>query len=89
MSAAESSPTPNLDAAMAGKAPAPAPRKLIAGTVTQLEATFAEWERRYREEPERFIREQERLKWECETYGEISAAYFLAILTELQEKGVQ
>lgn len=44
---------------------------------------FTEWDRRYREEPERFENEAARLlKGTPETYGEAAAPYFLSILAE-------
>jgi hypothetical protein len=43
---------------------------------------FTEWERRYREEPERFQSESERLAEEPEDYGHGAAPYLLAILAE-------
>jgi hypothetical protein len=52
----------------------------------QAAAAFAEWDRRYREEPERFMSEAEHLLRETpDTYGDKAAAYFLYILGELQE----
>ena len=45
-------------------------------------AAFTEWERRYREEPERFQSEAEKLLKETpKTYGEACAPYFLQILS--------
>lgn len=55
----------------------------ITCTPTDLAAAFTEWERRYREEPERFTRESERLlTYTPETYGEACAPYFLQLLRE-------
>ncbi len=52
-------------------------------TQTELAAAFTEWDRRYREEPERFQAEAVRLLKETpETYGEACAPYLLAILKE-------
>ncbi|MGZ0150681.1 hypothetical protein ACXJJ3_26725 [Kribbella sp. WER1] len=49
----------------------------------QLADAFTEWERRYREEPERFMAEARRLlKTTPESYGEACAPYLLAILAE-------
>ena len=54
-------------------------------TPEQLAAAFTEWERRYREEPERFQSEAEKLLKETpETYGAAAAPYFLQILSEIQ-----
>lgn len=44
---------------------------------------FAEWERRYREEPARFMAESARAAETCESYGEACAAYFVTILAEV------
>lgn len=54
-------------------------------TPEQIAAAFTEWERRYREEPERFQSEAEKLLKETpETYGAAAAPYFLKILAEVQ-----
>lgn len=58
---------------------------VITNTVTErdLAAAFTEWDRRYREEPERFQNEAARLlRGTPETYGEACAPYLLAILAE-------
>lgn len=53
-------------------------------TEAELSAAFTEWDRRYREEPERFTSEAVHLlKFTPETYGEACAPYLLAILAEL------
>ena len=45
---------------------------------------FTEWDRRYREEPERFVSEAQRLlKEPPETYGDEAAPYFMALLDEI------
>ncbi len=44
---------------------------------------FTEWERRYREEPDRFQSDSERLSESPETYGDVCALYFLEILKEV------
>ena len=52
-------------------------------TDRQLAAAFTEWDRRYREEPERFVSEAVHLlKGNPVTYGERCAPYLLAILAE-------
>jgi hypothetical protein len=52
-------------------------------TEATLAAAFTEWDRRYREEPERFMSEATRLlKQTPETYGEAAAPYLLMILAE-------
>jgi hypothetical protein len=54
-------------------------------TQAQIIATFTEWERRYRENPEQFISEATKLLTETpQTYGEAAAPYFLKILSEIQ-----
>jgi hypothetical protein len=46
-------------------------------------AAFTEWDRRYREEPERFTAESVRLlRGTPETYGDAAAPYFAQILDE-------
>ena len=58
-------------------------------TKEDLVATFTEWERRYREEPERFMSEAVKLLRETpETYGQACAPYFLFILGELRAGGL-
>jgi hypothetical protein len=55
----------------------------ITCTPEDLAAAFTEWERRYREEPDRFMSESERLLRQTpETYGEACAPYFLHLLRE-------
>jgi hypothetical protein len=59
---------------------------IISATQEQLAKAFTEWDRRYREEPERFQSESERLLKETpETYGEACAPYLIQILDELGE----
>ena len=59
---------------------------LITQVITEkdLAAAFTEWDRRYREEPERFQSEATHLLKETpETYGAACAPYLLMILAEL------
>jgi len=50
----------------------------------ELAAAFTEWDRRFREEPERFTSEAVRLLQQTpETYGEACAPYFVYLLSEL------
>jgi hypothetical protein len=50
-------------------------------TETALAAAFTEWDRRYREEPERFEHEATRLLTKTpEQYGDACAPYLLALL---------
>lgn len=58
---------------------------IVVGVVTEadLAAAFTEWDRRYREEPERFQNEAARLlRGTPATYGEACAPYLLTILGE-------
>jgi len=55
-------------------------------TEARLAAAFTEWDRRYREEPERFEAEAVRLlKSDAKTYGDRCAPYLLTILVEQAE----
>lgn len=57
--------------------------EIISCTPEDLAAAFTEWERRYREEPERFMAEAERLlRRTPESYGEACAPYFRQLLEE-------
>ena len=54
-------------------------------TQEELEKVFTEWERRSREEPERFQSEAAKLLCETpESYGQACAPYFVHILGELR-----
>lgn len=56
-------------------------------TPKQIAATFTEWERRYREEPERFQSEGVKLLRETpDSYGAACAPYFLKILSEVKKR---
>ena len=56
----------------------------------ELAEAFTEWDRRYREEPERFQSEAEHLLKETpESYGEACAPYLLHILDELRRTRMQ
>lgn len=55
----------------------------ITVTQSQLAAAFTEWERRSREEPERFESESKRAALSPETYGDACAPYLIEILSEL------
>ena len=57
--------------------------KKIEVTQSELAKVFTEWERRYREEPERFQSEAAKLLHDTpETYGEACAPYFVFVLKE-------
>jgi len=52
-------------------------------TEAQLSAAFTEWDRRYRDDPEKFMSEaQHLLKQTPETYGDACALYLISILNE-------
>lgn len=55
----------------------------ITVTEKRLAAAFTEWERRWREEPDRFMKDSERLSSTTpETYGEQAAPYLIEIIRE-------
>lgn len=54
-------------------------------TEKELAAAFTEWDRRYREEPDRFDAEMLLASGTPETYGEAAAPYLLKILAEQSE----
>ncbi len=57
-------------------------------TEKTLAKAFTEWDRRYREEPERFESEARRLLYsDPESYGGRCAPYLLSILAEQDEHG--
>jgi len=50
-----------------------------------IQEAFTEWDRRYREDPDKFMNEAKRLLTEdAETYGESAAPYFLKLLDEIR-----
>jgi hypothetical protein len=54
-------------------------------TTEEIIQTFTEWDRRYREDPDKFQSEAAHLLKETpETYGEGAAPYFLKLLKEMQ-----
>ena len=54
-------------------------------TETEMTAAFTEWERRYREEPEKFMHDVTRFtRTTPETYGEGATRTFLGYLQELR-----
>jgi hypothetical protein len=58
-------------------------------TEGELAAAFTEWDRRFRDEPERFESEAVRLlKGTPRTYGEACAPYLIKLVEEVQE-GIQ
>lgn len=63
--------------------------KKIEFTEEQIAKAFTEWERRYREDPETFQSEAEKLLRETpETYGEACAPYFLFILEKMNGRKI-
>jgi hypothetical protein len=57
-------------------------------TESELSAVFTEWDRRYREEPDRFMSEVQHLLHETPwSYGAACAAYFEQLATELRFGG--
>lgn len=52
----------------------------ISCTQEDLARAFTEWERRYREDPDKFWSESEKRAASAESYGEACAPYFVAIL---------
>jgi hypothetical protein len=57
--------------------------EIIIVTKNELADAFTEWDRRYREEPERFQSEVEHLLRETpHTYGQACAPYLISILKE-------
>ncbi|MEY2500600.1 MAG: hypothetical protein QOI07_934 [Verrucomicrobiota bacterium] len=59
--------------------------KNIEATAEEIAATFTEWDRRFREDPERFMNEAVRLlKQTPADYGEACAPCFCKILAELR-----
>lgn len=57
-------------------------KPVITTTEAKMAAAFTEWERRYREEPERFQSETERLSQDVQSQGQLCAAYMAQILAE-------
>jgi hypothetical protein len=58
----------------------------MTATPKQIEASFTEWERQYRESPEAFMTAQERASQSAETYGEACAPFFIQILSKIQSE---
>jgi hypothetical protein len=56
------------------------PVRTIHASEAELAAAFTEWERRYREEPERFQSEAAKLAESAESYGAACAPYLIALL---------
>jgi hypothetical protein len=56
----------------------------ITCTPEDMAAAFTEWERRYREEPDRFMDELALVEAGPEGYGSACAPYFLQLLEEVK-----
>ena len=62
----------------------------IATDLSSLAAAFTEWDRRFREDPERFQSESTRLlKSDPETYGDACAPYLVEILEEMKANRIR
>ena len=62
--------------------------KEVSTTQDQLADAFTEWDRRYREDPERFMSEATHLlKETAHTYGQACAPYLIKILAEQRGDG--
>lgn len=59
-------------------------KKSMDAEIEQFAKAFTEWERRWREEPDAFMGEMERLSESCESYGEAQAQYFRELLKEVE-----
>jgi len=58
---------------------------MICLTEEELTKTFTEWDRRYREDPEKFMSESMHLLKETpQTYGEACAPYFVSVLHDVR-----
>ena len=57
----------------------------LAVSVLEVKKAFTEWDRRYREEPERFMSEaQHLLKETPDTYGDACAPYFMKLIDDVK-----
>ena len=57
----------------------------IEASMSVVKKAFTEWDRRYREEPDRFMSEAEHLLKETpETYGDACAPYFAQIISDIK-----
>lgn len=54
-------------------------------TLPELSIAFTEWERRFREEPEKFLSDMEKAAKSPESYGDSAAPYLASILTEQRQ----
>jgi hypothetical protein len=58
-------------------------------TAEEMMAAFTEWDRRWQEEPGRFLSESEALAQDPADYGAAATPYFIAILEELRSAAQQ
>ena len=57
----------------------------VAVSILELKKAFTEWDRRYREDPDRFMSEAHHLLKETpETYGDLCAPYFMKLIGEVR-----
>lgn len=57
---------------------------IVSATTDAIQRAFTEWERRYREDPEKFMSEASKLLKETPaSYGEACTPYFIKILQEV------
>ena len=53
-------------------------------TLNEIARAFTEWERRFREQPEKYTITREAFACDAQSYGEVVAPYFISILAEIQ-----
>lgn len=61
---------------------------VIAVTTEELGEALTEWDRRWREEPDRFASEAEHLAGSAEEYGAVAGPYLVSIVEELHPEHV-
>ncbi len=60
---------------------------VVSVTMSTLIAAFTEWDRRFREEPQRFLNEVAHLLQHTpKTYGEAAGPYFAQIVSAVQKR---
>lgn len=58
---------------------------VIQTTEEEVKTAFAEWDRRYREDPDTFMSEVQHLLGETpESYGDLCSTYFIKLLGEIK-----
>ena len=71
-----SNPPPPEDIRLAGR---------MVVSVSEMAKAFTEWDRRYREDPDKFMSEASHLLKETpETYGDACSPYFIKLLNEIK-----